>query len=67
LQRLAAGFEAPFILVSASAGFGKSSLIAEWIGSQPGLRASWLSLEASEKALSIKPWLGLRSKLHLKM
>jgi LuxR family transcriptional regulator, maltose regulon positive regulatory protein len=38
----------PVILVSASAGFGKTSLVTEWIRRRPNLRAGWLSLEASD-------------------
>lgn len=45
LHRLATGLDRPLILVSAPAGFGKSSLVSEWIRSQPGLAFSWLTLE----------------------
>jgi LuxR family transcriptional regulator, maltose regulon positive regulatory protein len=48
LERLDEGLEMPFLLVSASAGFGKSLLISEWVHSQKALRASWLSLETSD-------------------
>jgi LuxR family transcriptional regulator, maltose regulon positive regulatory protein len=48
LQRMAAALTVPLTLVSASAGFGKSFLVSEWIRSQPGLRAGWLTLEASD-------------------
>lgn len=48
LERLQAATEVPVTLVSASPGFGKSSMVSEWIHSQPGLRVSWLSLEASD-------------------
>jgi LuxR family maltose regulon positive regulatory protein len=45
---LADGLHAPLTLVSASAGFGKSTLVAEWIQTRPDLRAVWLSLEPSD-------------------
>jgi len=47
VQRLDEGGSCPLILVSAPAGFGKSSLVAAWIraGSR---RAAWLSLEPGD-------------------
>jgi LuxR family maltose regulon positive regulatory protein len=46
-RRLDEGGSCPLILVSAPAGFGKSSLVAAWIraGSR---RAAWLSLEPGD-------------------
>jgi LuxR family maltose regulon positive regulatory protein len=38
----------PITLVSAPAGFGKSTLFSEWIRTQSGLKVSWLSLEAGD-------------------
>jgi len=31
LEALSSGLEAPLIMVSASAGFGKSTLVADWL------------------------------------
>ena len=47
LERLNSGSGLPLTLISASAGFGKSSLICDWLSS--GQRpAAWLSLEKEE-------------------
>jgi LuxR family maltose regulon positive regulatory protein len=43
-ERLDAGPEARLVLVSAPAGFGKSTLLADWLD-QPAIRGSWLSLD----------------------
>ncbi len=48
LDRLQGVLHGPVTLVSATAGFGKSSLVSDWICSRPDLRASWLSLESSD-------------------
>jgi LuxR family maltose regulon positive regulatory protein len=48
LARLDEGLTLPFLLISASAGCGKSLLVSEWVHIRPGLRAGWLSLERSE-------------------
>jgi LuxR family maltose regulon positive regulatory protein len=48
LKRLNEGLHMPFLLVSASAGFGKSLLVSEWVHTQPEMRVSWLALEPSE-------------------
>jgi LuxR family transcriptional regulator, maltose regulon positive regulatory protein len=61
-SRLECGLKAPLTLISAPAGFGKSTLVADWIHSRATdyasarrgdkaavrVRATWLSLEASE-------------------
>ncbi|MBN2387782.1 MAG: AAA family ATPase [Anaerolineales bacterium] len=47
LDRLTAGLDGRLILVSASAGFGKTSLVVDWLH-QAGLQAAWLTLEAGE-------------------
>ena len=39
--------EARLVLVSAPAGFGKSTLLADWLG-QPAVRGAWLSLDARD-------------------
>jgi LuxR family maltose regulon positive regulatory protein len=47
IQQLQQGVERPLILLSAPAGFGKSTLLAEWLSSQQ-LPAAWLSLEPQD-------------------
>ena len=40
------------VLVSAPAGFGKTTLIAQWLASGgPSLRVAWLSLDAEDSEL----------------
>lgn len=41
------GFARKLILVSAPAGFGKTTLVADWLGNI-GLQAAWLSLDESD-------------------
>lgn len=41
------GLQRPLLLVSASAGFGKTTLVSEWLRQQ-SLSAAWLSLEESD-------------------
>jgi LuxR family transcriptional regulator, maltose regulon positive regulatory protein len=45
--RLTQGAAGPLTLVSAPAGFGKTTLLAEWL-SEGGTPAAWLSLDAGE-------------------
>jgi LuxR family maltose regulon positive regulatory protein len=49
-QRLGRGAEAKLTLVSAPAGFGKTTLLAEWLAAAPvGERsAAWLSLDEAD-------------------
>lgn len=46
-ERLSRGAEAPLTLVSAPAGFGKTTRLAEWLAAAPagGYSAAWLSLD----------------------
>jgi LuxR family maltose regulon positive regulatory protein len=46
--RLAAGCEAPLMLVSAPAGFGKTTLLVEWLATAAadGCAVAWLSLDS---------------------
>ena len=46
-ERLNRGADAALTLVSASAGFGKTTLLAEWLAAAPaaGRSAAWLSLD----------------------
>ena len=45
--RLDAATEARLVLVSAPAGFGKSTLLADWLD-QPTVRGAWLSLDTRD-------------------
>jgi len=49
-ERLRGGAEARLTVVSAPAGFGKTTLLAEWLGETPGtdLSVAWLSLDPSD-------------------
>ena len=49
-ERLSRGAESKLILLSAPAGFGKTSLLAEWLAATPaGERpTAWLSLDAGD-------------------
>jgi ATP/maltotriose-dependent transcriptional regulator MalT len=49
-ERLGRGVESKLTLISAPAGFGKTTLLAEWLASAParGPSAAWLSLDQSD-------------------
>jgi LuxR family maltose regulon positive regulatory protein len=47
IERLQQGMEGTLLLVSAPAGFGKTTLLAQWLA-QSGIRAAWLSLEPED-------------------
>ena len=47
IERLQQGVARPLTLVSAPAGFGKTTLLAQWLA-QSGRSAAWLSLEAED-------------------
>src|SRR5260370_19341339 len=47
IERLQQGIEAPLMLISAPAGFGKTTLLAQWL-SESGRDAAWLSLELED-------------------
>jgi LuxR family transcriptional regulator, maltose regulon positive regulatory protein len=47
IQRLQQGMELPLTLLSAPAGFGKSTLLADWLASC-AIPVAWLSLEAAD-------------------
>jgi LuxR family maltose regulon positive regulatory protein len=51
IQQLQNGLERVLILVSAPAGFGKSTLLADWLTSS-ALPAAWLSLESQDNDLA---------------
>jgi LuxR family maltose regulon positive regulatory protein len=52
IERLNAGLHRKLTLVSAPAGFGKTTLLSEWIAgcgrSQPSVRIAWLSLDKGD-------------------
>ena len=50
LERLGRGAESRLTLISAPAGFGKSTLVAEWLAASPGggPSAAWLSLDQGD-------------------
>ena len=53
VKRLNAGLNQKLTLISAPAGIGKTTLVADWIGQiQPGTRVAWLSLDASDNEVS---------------
>lgn len=47
LARLDSGLHSPLVLVSAPAGFGKSTLLSAWLQQCP-MRSTWLSLDADD-------------------
>ena len=47
IERLQQGMEGTLLLVSAPAGFGKTTLLAQWLVER-GIRAAWLSLSAED-------------------
>ncbi len=57
VQRLNEGLQRKLTLISASAGFGKTTLVSEWIAGcrqqlEPLVRAAWLSLEEGDNDLT---------------
>lgn len=50
IERLHQGTERKLTLVSAPAGFGKTTLLAEWLAAAPAAewRAAWVSLDQSD-------------------
>ncbi|XMB25693.1 LuxR C-terminal-related transcriptional regulator [Paenibacillus sp. BR2-3] len=50
-ERLSAGFHRKLTLISAPAGYGKTTLICEWLA-ECGRPATWLSLEKEDNELS---------------
>ena len=66
-QRLGAGLSARLLLVSAPAGFGKTTVLVDWLaslqtGDDAGVRAAWLSLDPRDNDPS-RFWLYLVSAL----
>jgi LuxR family maltose regulon positive regulatory protein len=54
-ERLNRGTEAKLTLISAPAGFGKTTLLADWLEVDPanGRSTAWLSLEQSDNDLAL--------------
>lgn len=57
MERLDAGLRGKLTLVSAPAGYGKTTLVSDWIqrrkgGVTPPPRVAWLSLDASDNDLA---------------
>jgi LuxR family maltose regulon positive regulatory protein len=48
LERLNQGLEGTLTLVSAPAGFGKTTLLAEWVAAVPTRPVAWVSLDQSD-------------------
>ncbi|HEY3437653.1 MAG TPA: LuxR C-terminal-related transcriptional regulator [Actinotalea sp.] len=50
LEALRRGADARLVLVSAPAGFGKTTLLADWLDEEPGVdrRVAWLSLDPAD-------------------
>jgi LuxR family maltose regulon positive regulatory protein len=58
IERLDAGLDGKLTLISAAAGFGKTTLVSEWVaalqtsplpgGEGPGVRVAWLSLDEGD-------------------
>jgi LuxR family maltose regulon positive regulatory protein len=53
LDQLEQVVQVPITLISAPPGFGKSSLVSQWLHSQANVKASWLSLEPSDQDWSL--------------
>ena len=56
VEQLSAGLERKLTLISAPAGFGKTTLISEWVqaldGTDPPIAVTWLSLDESDNDLT---------------
>ncbi|MBV9172236.1 MAG: helix-turn-helix transcriptional regulator, partial [Chloroflexi bacterium] len=49
LERLAAAARLPVTLVAAPAGFGKTTLLTQWVGELRSARHAWVSLDAGDR------------------
>ena len=63
VEQLNAGLTKPLTLISAPAGFGKTSLMSEWrMGNESGISAAWLSLDDGDNN-PLRFWLYLIAAL----
>ena len=51
IEKLNAGLDRKLTLVAAPAGFGKTTLIADWLSSLADIDINWISLDASDNSL----------------
>ena len=55
IERLNVGFHRELTLISAPAGFGKTTLLSEWVAAckrlEPKVRIAWLSLDEGDNDL----------------
>ena len=51
VAQLAGGSARPLTVITAPAGFGKTTLITSWAAEQPSARLAWISLEAADSDL----------------
>ncbi len=63
IERLQQGMERTFTLVSAPVGFGKTTLLAQWLAERRTVVA-WLSLEAEDVVLVIEDRRSLVERFH---
>lgn len=52
IERLNAGLHQKLILISAPAGFGKTTLVSAWLADHPNIQAAWLSLDERDHDLT---------------